>query len=58
MADKVDVQWPVRVYAAGHGQWGFVAGPRSGTGYASKSEAKEAAERAREKALATLGGSR
>jgi len=51
----VDVQWPVRVHPAGHGQWGFVAGPRSGTGFASKKEAEQAGNAARRKALARIG---
>lgn len=45
------MSWSIRVYAAGHGQWAFTAGPRSGTGYASKAEAQQAAERALQKAL-------
>ncbi|QNH21216.1 hypothetical protein HEP73_02128 [Xanthomonas sp. GW] len=51
----VDVQWPVRVHPVGHGQWGFVAGPRSGTGFASKKEAEQAGNAARSKALARIG---
>ena len=47
-ADK----WPVKVHAAGRGQWGFVAGPRSGTGYQSKQAALEAGEAARLAAIA------
>ncbi len=31
------------VYPAGHGQWAFVAGTRSGTGYPSKAAARDAA---------------
>ena len=31
------------VYPAGHGQWAFVAGARSGTGYPSKAAARDAA---------------
>ena len=52
----VDVLWPVRVHAAGHGQWAFVAGPRSGAGYASKKAAQEAGRLARSKALAKAKG--
>lgn len=52
MSAPVDVQWPVRVHAAGRGQWAFVAGPRSGTGYSSKAAAEKAGERARSKAIA------
>lgn len=52
LADK----WPVRVHPVGHGQWAFVAGPRSGTGYRSKAEAQEAGEAARRAALATVHG--
>ncbi len=51
---KVDVladKWPVKVYASGHGQWAFVAGPRSGTGYQSMQAAREAGEAARRKAI-------
>lgn len=56
---KVDVladKWPVKVNAAGHGQWAFVAGPRSGTGYPSKQAAREAGEAARRAALARVSG--
>ncbi|GEM_PF-3983060 len=56
MSAPVDVLWPVRVHAAGRGQWAFVAGPRSGTGYASKKAAQEAGELARSKALAHVKG--
>lgn len=56
MSAPVDVLWTVRVNAAGRGQWAFVAGPRSGTGYATKKAAQEAGERALTKALARLKG--
>lgn len=54
--DVLAAKWPVRVHAVGHGQWAFVAGPRSGTGYPSKKAAKEAGEAARAAALARVGG--
>ena len=47
-ADK----WPVKVRPCGHGQWAFVAGPRSGAGYQSKQAALEAGEAARLAAIA------
>lgn len=55
-AEKIGKAWPVRVNAAGRGQWAFVAGPRSGTGYPSKAAAQRAGEAAREKALAKATG--
>ena len=54
--DVLAVKWPVRVHAAGHGQWAFVAGPRSGTGYPTKQAAKDAGEAARAAALARVKG--
>ncbi len=45
-------KWPVRAHPEGHGRWGFVAGPSSGTGYPSKAAALEAGEAARAKAIA------
>lgn len=55
VAFAVDVQWPVRVHPVGHGQWAFVAGPRSASGFLSKKAAQEAGEAARAKALAHRG---
>lgn len=59
VADPVNVlgtvgwsKWPVRVHAAGRGQWAFVAGPFSGTGYPTKAQAEEAGYTARNKAIA------
>lgn len=54
-SQKVDAladKWPVRVWPAGRGQWQFVAGPFSGTGYPSKASALEAGAISREKAIA------
>lgn len=51
MSAPVD-KWPVLALPEGHGRWGFVAGPRSGTGYPSKAAALEAGEAARAKAIA------
>lgn len=45
-------KWPVKVRPCGHGQWAFVAGPRSGAGYQSKQAAQEAGEAARLAAIA------
>lgn len=56
--DVLAVRWPVKVYPVGHGQWAFVAGPRSGTGYPSKQAAQEAGEAARLAAIARCGGGR
>jgi len=53
--DPLAEKWPVRVHAAGHGQWAFVAAPRSGTGYPTKQAAKDAGEAARAAALAAFG---
>ena len=50
--DAAQEKWPVRVWPAGRGQWQFVAGPFSGTGYPSKASAQEAGAISREKAIA------
>lgn len=52
--DALAVKWPVRVLPAGHGQWRFIAGPRSGIGYRSKADAQEAGDIARAAALARM----
>lgn len=56
IAVATEDKWPVKVHAVGCGQWAFVAGPRSGTGYQSKQAAKEAGDAARLAALARVGG--
>jgi hypothetical protein len=47
--------WNVSVYPRGYGRWGFVAGPRSGSGYRSKADALAAGEAALAKARAKAG---
>lgn len=54
--DVLAAGWKVSVYPAGHGQWAYTAGPRSGVGFRSKAAAQEAGERELQAALARCGG--